>query len=1110
MLTYHALRHALFIEGPSVSLLIDAPATITEDLPLDPQVCLISHRASAATEGLYKLPHHLIVLSEASADLPLAPDLTIPVSYHHPGAFLLNFQDHSCAYLTPDAPSLTADLIFRPGLDFATLTFQGQSVSLPTGSSFTFPPLRVLEVAIPEITPQSVKAMSDRQLLDAHRVLHRAWANLMAGHHYNREYLVNAHLAVYQEMLRRGMNHSIVSDIDLETLRLLRSSESSQPFFPEPLDEFVWIDDFISLSGSAINFRQARDLDLIIRGDLDVSDPRKPYLHLPFVPLRIKLERLFHPDHRPMLHYVDEPTGPNWSYQPLFRLVLQPVDPTIRHIPDRFSFYGSTPEAGRSQEAVKPMQPFTPMKAQAAYHVGEFFDTDELYRLWAKPFFDADRPIAVQEKFDGIRMIMHKQGDKVAIYTEDKKRDRASVLPHIVQAIQALPADSLILDTEFVIWEGGKPIPRHQMVGLVTAKEPYTKDTDIRVNVHDCLYLNGQDLTTQPYEDRLDALKKVLPRAKPPLYPAPTRIATSKTSLDQAIAWASKQPGSEGAMLKTVDSPYETTGATPASHLWAKFKLVKEIKVQVIGIYTKPLPWASANLSAPKQPLTGAEALQAFRRLTKDSNTFIYRCAYLDDDKLTPLRAKGTVAPADLELRWVVKGQKDPLTGQVASSSQWRGPSDPDTWTMAKGFPQDTQGAVPYATTYASSVATKLGDIITVQPVRLDSFIGADGQTYFSWTFPRVTGTDPERDKPDTLDDVRRLARASEAQQLDPETIEDLPQRERQRIQLEEDIGDWYLLEQPKDGPRAFTVQYHLRGIWHSDALADLRQAIRAANSKSALARIWRDYHLAVVTDLDALKAAAQKADDEKTDVSAAIAKFLDTDPPDPDDLPSLWPKLVNQGNVHIDWRFQMPKNDALFGWTLDTPKSVLQFLADGHFLFPLRDRFLDNQEQDNILCQKKAMQPLAWFSLVSKSKPIYEAQPATVGATPETAGIFLFKASGKFLLLCQKSDYHEYAVKFDDHPKLNGRWGFQLIPPRQQYEKAPKWPWWMLNKPHKTQAPYILTHSRKAEETKARKEKVDIIWNPHAITMLKSFLPQLLDGFTDAQITEKVDEFSA
>jgi len=86
-----------------------------------------------------------------------------------------------------------------------------------------------------------------------------------------------------------------------------------------------------------------------------------------------------------------------------------------------------------------------------------------------------------------MRLIIHRKGDRVWIFTEDKKINRADAFPEIVKEVLALPCSEVILDTEFVLWEEGKPLPRLAMVGLVTRKEPYIKE-DVRVNVHDILW----------------------------------------------------------------------------------------------------------------------------------------------------------------------------------------------------------------------------------------------------------------------------------------------------------------------------------------------------------------------------------------------------------------------------------------------------------------------------------------------------------------------------------------------------------------------------------------------------------------------------------------------
>jgi DNA ligase-1 len=142
--------------------------------------------------------------------------------------------------------------------------------------------------------------------------------------------------------------------------------------------------------------------------------------------------------------------------------------------------------------------------------------------------------LAVEEKFDGIRMTLHRKGDKVALITEDQKRDRASVLPQIVKDLLKLDAESFILDSEMVWWKNGQPLPREKMVAIVVGKESLG-DEDIRVNVFDILYIDGQDIHKEPWTERQKHLKKLIPKDVGHIHRVIPIIVHNKQELVKAI-----------------------------------------------------------------------------------------------------------------------------------------------------------------------------------------------------------------------------------------------------------------------------------------------------------------------------------------------------------------------------------------------------------------------------------------------------------------------------------------------------------------------------------------------------------------------------------------------
>jgi len=401
------------------------------------------------------------------------------------------------------------------------------------------------------------------------------------------------------------------------------------------------------------------------------------------------------------------------------------------------------------------MEPFVPLKAATGYRVGEFFDKEDLWKFAIEPLLKKGKTIIAEPKYDGLRFVIHRDGDRVAIYTEDAHLDRAPYLPTVVKLVKGLRPKQLILDAEFVQFdeENENPIPRADM-GALRAKRPYTGP--LRVYVHDCIWLD-EDIHLKPYSARLKALRSVIPKTiwcekkLQALVPTVYYEITDRKSFDKAIAACTAFKGSEGAMLKSADSEYDLTGKEPRHSEWFKYKLVKEIRVQVIGKYKKPAPWEAIGKEAPKEELTGDEAWRWFQKLRQKSRTYIYRVAFRWGDKLVPIETDHRLTPRDLEIRWNPKLKRP----------AWQGVHDERAWEMDRRFKHRGRGEIAYGATYATNIDVAIGQCLTVSPIRMDVFYDEKQQPHFSWTFPIVRNPEPKGRKPDTIEDVKRILEAS-------------------------------------------------------------------------------------------------------------------------------------------------------------------------------------------------------------------------------------------------------------------------------------------------------------------------------------------------------------
>jgi len=529
------------------------------------------------------------------------------------------------------------------------------------------------------------------------------------------------------------------------------------------LEHLVLVPDFISFTGSGATDKvdkEPNDYDMVVRAKFD-----EDYICIPKRELFMKFKRAFPVKLQDKIKFISSLTGPIWDSYSLCDLVLRFHEPKKREVDESYAYHKSTSEwvdTGGTDYCYCPrcgyktkrntacellvcprcdlqlvskkfelMKPFHPIKSKAGYHKNEFTvgEEEELWATWAK-----GNTIVVEPKYDGIRMVIHRDGDNVKIFTEDKLRERQQVLPQVVDAVkQYVKSDKVILDAEFVLYENNKPQPREEMLELVVGKEPIKQD--LRVFAHDCVY-DGEPINEQGYLDRIKHAHEII-KDNNILIPSVYWVADNKEAFMEALKKAYEFEGSEGSMLKYADSKYMPGAGRTVD--WAKIKKTVEYAGQIIGISKKAKPFDKK----PKRSLTGQEAVETYKKLQEGSNAYRFRVAVLRNGKLIPMESKVKVAESMQQLKW----------NADLEEPKWQGLDDPEIWEIDEQFPPREVGDYSYATTYVKAFKDykpKLGDIITVAPVRIDVFDG----NHYSHMFPRVKEVKPERDKPDNIEDI--------------------------------------------------------------------------------------------------------------------------------------------------------------------------------------------------------------------------------------------------------------------------------------------------------------------------------------------------------------------
>ncbi|MFI7085097.1 ATP-dependent DNA ligase [Streptomyces anulatus] len=216
-------------------------------------------------------------------------------------------------------------------------------------------------------------------------------------------------------------------------------------------------------------------------------------------------------------------------------------------------------------------RPVQPMLAQSAASVGEALD-----KLG---------PCAVEEKLDGIRVQVHRDGDRIRAYTRtlDDITDR---LPELVTAVAALDARRFVLDGELIaLGEDGRPRPFQETASRVGSRRDVAgaaAHVPVVPVFFDALLVDDEDLLDRPFTDRHAALARLLPES---LRVRRTLVADPDDAQARAAADAfladTLERGHEGVVAKDLTAAY-SAGRRGAS--WLKVKPVHTLDLVVLAV----------------------------------------------------------------------------------------------------------------------------------------------------------------------------------------------------------------------------------------------------------------------------------------------------------------------------------------------------------------------------------------------------------------------------------------------------------------------------------------------------------------------------------------------
>lgn len=207
-----------------------------------------------------------------------------------------------------------------------------------------------------------------------------------------------------------------------------------------------------------------------------------------------------------------------------------------------------------------PAELMKPLKSGVTSN--EFFLIDAFEKL--------EGDFVVQPKYDGIRVQIHKSGDRVVLFS-DEKREIQDRFPGIVAAALKL-AGSVIVDGEIIKVEEGRP-ERHDVVSAYVHSKNPPNDAAFHVEAFDLIYQDGQ-LDGSPLSDRWAKLKALLPGRDGQIKLIDSVLSKGGKDLVETIKRVST---GEGSMVKDLTSHYEKK----YQDRWWKWKRQFEVDARV-------------------------------------------------------------------------------------------------------------------------------------------------------------------------------------------------------------------------------------------------------------------------------------------------------------------------------------------------------------------------------------------------------------------------------------------------------------------------------------------------------------------------------------------------
>ena len=211
---------------------------------------------------------------------------------------------------------------------------------------------------------------------------------------------------------------------------------------------------------------------------------------------------------------------------------------------------------------------FTPVKPMMAEMAGDLQDVLDQH----------GGETALEYKFDGARIQIHKRSDDVRVFSR-RLTDVTASVPEVLEIAGRTAAKEFLVEGEVIALDGeGRPRPFQDLMRRfrrVHDIEELRREIPLRLYLFDLAYKDGEVLIGKPYRERWDLLASIVPED----LLAPRTIARSVPEIESFLHEA-LEAGHEGLMAKALDSDY---APGKRGKKWFKIKPVETLDCAIVA-----------------------------------------------------------------------------------------------------------------------------------------------------------------------------------------------------------------------------------------------------------------------------------------------------------------------------------------------------------------------------------------------------------------------------------------------------------------------------------------------------------------------------------------------